>query len=218
MRPAPIPPLFGRDVNRIHCLGVGGMGVAPLAIYLARSGWRVSGQDDAPSPEVETLLAGAGVAIGPLPPECDLVVRSSAVPTSHPAYLAAQERGVACARRGELLAEVVRNKKLVAICGSHGKTTTTAMLVAAAAARQAFPAGFISRRSVQRRDAPAAPGSNEWVVAEVDESDGTIGGFSPEITVIVNLDWDHPDRYGSPADFEEAFAALCSGGPGARCS
>jgi UDP-N-acetylenolpyruvoylglucosamine reductase len=184
------------------------MGVAPLAIYLARSGWLVSGEDDALGPDVEALLAAAGVAIGPLPPECDLLVRSSAVPTSHPAYQAALQRSLTCARRGELLAEVVRDKKLVAVCGSHGKTTTTAMLVALLR-RAGFPAGFISGGLFNDATPPAAPGSNEWVVAEVDESDGTIGGFSPEITVIVNLDWDHPDRYGSPADFEAAFAALC---------
>ena len=62
MRPSPLPRLFGTDVRRIHCLGVGGMGVAPLAIYLARSGWSVSGEDDALSAEVAALLAAAGVA------------------------------------------------------------------------------------------------------------------------------------------------------------
>ena len=112
-------------------------------------------------------------------------------------------------RRGELLAEVARGKKLVAVCGSHGKTTTTAMLVTAL--RQArFPAGFVSGGLFSDDTPPAAAGSNEWLVAEVDESDGTIDGFSPEITVIVNLDWDHPDRYGSLAELEAAFMALCS--------
>jgi UDP-N-acetylmuramate--alanine ligase len=66
MRPSPLPPLFGRDVGRIHCLGVGGMGVAPLAIYLARLGWAVSGEDDALSGEVSALLAAAGVRVAPL--------------------------------------------------------------------------------------------------------------------------------------------------------
>ncbi len=208
MRPAPLPPLFGRAVKRIHCLGVGGMGVAPLAISLARSGWLVSGEDDALGPEVGALLAAGGVAIGPLALDCELVARSSAIATSHPAYRAALERGLTCVRRGELLAEVVRDRKLVAVCGSHGKTTTTAMLVTLLR-RAGFPAGYISGGLFNDATPPSAPGSNEWVVAEVDESDGTIGGFSPEITVMVNLDWDHPDRYGSPADFEAAFGALC---------
>jgi len=185
------------------------MGVAPLAIYLARSGWSVSGEDDALTGAVSTLLAGASVEIGPLPAECDLVVRSSAIPDSHPSFLAAEARGLACVRRGELLAEAVRGKRLVAVCGSHGKTTTTAMLVAVLR-NAGFPAGYIAGGLFNDSTPPAGAGSNEWVVAEVDESDGTIGGFEPEITVIVNLDWDHPDRYLSPADIEAAFAALCA--------
>jgi UDP-N-acetylenolpyruvoylglucosamine reductase len=185
------------------------MGVAPLAIYLARLGWAVSGEDDALSGEVAALLAGAGVKVGSLPGACDLVVRSSAIPDSHPSYAAALSRALPCVRRGELLAEVVRGRKLVAVCGSHGKTTTTAMLVTALR-RAGFPAGYVAGGLFNDSTPPAGAGSNEWVVAEVDESDGTIDRFSPEITVLVNLDWDHPDRYGSPAELEAAFAALCA--------
>jgi UDP-N-acetylmuramate--alanine ligase len=209
MRAAPLPLLFGREVNRIHCLGVGGMGVAPLAIYLARLGWGVSGEDDALSGEVSALLAGAGVRVGPLSDGCDLVARSSAIPDTHPSFTAAVSRGLPTVRRGELLAEVVRGKRLVAVCGSHGKTTTTAMLVTALR-RAGFPAGYVAGGLFNDSTPPAGAGSNEWVVAEVDESDGTIDGFSPEITVLVNLDWDHPDRYGSPAELEAAFMALCA--------
>ena len=208
MRPAPPQSLFGRSVQHIHCLGVGGMGVAPLAIYLARSGWAVSGEDDALNPDVAALLAGAGVALGPLPMGCDLVVRSSAITAEHPAYAAALRAGIPVVRRGELLCEVTGTKKLVAVCGSHGKTTTTAMLVTALR-RAAFPAGYVAGGLFNDATPPAGIGSNEWVVAEVDESDGTIDGFSPEITVIVNFDWDHPDRYRSVDELEAAFGALC---------
>ena len=209
MRPSAPPELFGRRVRRIHCLGVGGMGVAPLAIYLVRSGWRVSGEDDALSHEVSLLLSAAGVELGPLPGDCDLVVRSSAIADSHPSFAASVARGLMAVRRGEMLAEVLRDKRLVAVCGSHGKTTTTAMLVTALG-RAGFPAGYVAGGLFNGPTPPAAVGSSDWVVAEVDESDGTIDRFSPEIAVIVNLDWDHPDRYGSPADLERAFAALCS--------
>jgi UDP-N-acetylenolpyruvoylglucosamine reductase len=185
------------------------MGVAPLAIYLARSGWEVSGEDDAMTREVSLLLSEAGVKLGPLPGECDLVVRSSAVAESHASFAASAARGLTPVRRGELLAEVLRDKKLVAVCGSHGKTTTTAMLVTALRSA-GYPAGYVAGGLFNDSTPPAAVGSNEWVVAEVDESDGTIGRFSPEITVIVNLDWDHPDRYGSLAELERAFAALCA--------
>jgi UDP-N-acetylenolpyruvoylglucosamine reductase len=108
-----------------------------------------------------------------------------------------------------MLAEVVREKKLVAICGSHGKTTTTAMLVAAIRAAN-FPAGYVLGGLFADDTPPARIGSNDWVVAEIDESDGTIDRFAPAITVAVNLDWDHPDFYRQSADLEAAFAALFS--------
>ncbi|HEY4989780.1 MAG TPA: UDP-N-acetylmuramate dehydrogenase [Opitutaceae bacterium] len=208
MRPRSAPSLFGRKVGRIHCLGVGGMGVGPLAIYLARSGWSVSGEDDALTAEVSACLAAAGVSLVGVPADADLVVRSSAIPDTHPSFVSAASRGLQIVRRGELLAEVVRDRKLVAVCGSHGKTTTTAMLVTALR-RAGFPAGYVGGGLFNDATPPAAAGSNEWVVAEIDESDGTIDGFSPEITVLVNLDWDHPDRYGSPEELEAAFFALC---------
>jgi UDP-N-acetylmuramate--alanine ligase len=190
-------------------MGVGGMGVAPLAIYLARSGRSVSGEDDALTGDVAVLLSSAGVRIGPMPEDCELAVRSSAIPDSHPSFGAAASRGVPTVRRGELLAEVSRGKQLVAVCGSHGKTTTTAMLVTALR-KAGFPAGYVAGGLFNDSTPPAGVGSSEWLVAEVDESDGTIDAFSPEITVLVNLDWDHPDRYGSPAELEDAFVALCS--------
>jgi UDP-N-acetylmuramate-alanine ligase len=183
------------------------MGVAPLAIYLAQSGFSVSGEDDALDGGMAALLQRERVAVGPLPADCELVVYSSAIAPTHPVYRAARDRGVPLVRRGEALAEVVRERKLVAVCGSHGKTTTTAML--ATVLRQAnFPAGYVLGGLDNDGAAPARVGSNEWVVAEIDESDGTIGGFAPEITVAVNLDWDHPDHYRRPEDLAAAFAAL----------
>lgn len=183
------------------------MGVAPLAVYLAQIGFAVSGEDDAMTEDVRGLLTRERVAIGALPDACDLVVYSSAIAPAHPVYRAAAARGIPLVRRGEMLAEVARDKKLVAICGSHGKTTTTAMLITALR-RANFPAGYVLGGLFADETAPARAGSNEWVVAEIDESDGTIDAFSPEITVAVNLDWDHPDRYRTLADLERTFAAL----------
>ncbi len=190
------------------------MGVAPLAIYLAQLGFAVTGEDDALTAPVRELLAREGVAVGPVPAKCDLVVYSSAIAKVHPAYVAAVHRGLLLVRRGELLAEVVRDKKLVAVCGAHGKTTTTAMLITALR-RANFPAGYVLGGLFGDDTAPARVGSNDWVVAEVDESDGTIDRFTPELTVVVNLDWDHPDYYRQPADLEATFAALIARNRGA---
>jgi UDP-N-acetylmuramate--alanine ligase len=209
MRNTALPTLFGRDVRRIHCVGVGGMGVAPLAIYLAQHGYQVSGEDDALTDDVRALLLREKVTLSPIANDCELVVYSSAISKMHPAFVAATERSLPLVRRGEMLAEVVRDKKLVAVCGSHGKTTTTALLITAL--RQAnFPAGYVLGGLFNDETAPARVRSNEWVVAEIDESDGTIERFSPAITVTVNLDWDHPDQYRQLADLERTFAALFS--------
>ncbi len=183
------------------------MGVGPLAVYLAQLGFSVTGEDDSPGGEMRAVLSRAGVVVGPMPDACELVVYSSAIAKTHPLYRAAVARGLPLVRRGELLAEVVRDRKLIAVCGSHGKTTTTAMIVSTLRAAQ-FPAGYVLGGLFADDTPPARAGSNEWVVAEVDESDGTIERFSPEITVAVNLDWDHADYYRQPAEIEATFAAL----------
>lgn len=205
-RPEP-PALFGRAVRNIHGIGIGGMGLGPLAIHLAELGFIVTGEDDALADGMRTLLEGAGVIVGPLPDRCDLVVYSSAIAQDHPARIEAARRGMTAVRRGELLAEVTRDKRLVAVCGSHGKTTTAAMLISAL--RKAdFPTGYVLGGLFADGIPPARAGTTDWIVAEVDESDGTIDGFAPELTLAVNLDWDHPDYYRSPEDLEAAFAAL----------
>ena len=208
---AALPRLFGREVTAVHCAGVGGMGVGPLAVYLAQRGFRVSGEDDAMVAPMRAQLERAGVTItgaGQIPTDCQLVACSSAISPAHPVRHAAQARGIPVVRRGELLAEATRDRKLVAVCGSHGKTTTTAMLASALRAA-GFPAGYVLGGLFNDEHlAPGRVGENDWVVAEIDESDGTIAAFSPEITLAVNLDWDHPDHYRTAADLEAAFLAL----------
>ena len=204
----PIPKLFGREIRHLHCVGVGGMGLGPLAIYLAGLGFSVTGEDDALTDAMRPHLERAGIRICPMQDDCELLIYSSAISASHPAALRALEKSVLMVRRGELLAEIVRGKKLVAVCGAHGKTTTTAMLVTALR-KAGFQAGHILG-GLFNDDAlsPAASSDSDWVVAEVDESDGTIGCFSPEITVATNLDWDHPDYYRTPEELASTFAAL----------
>src|SRR5690606_28552203 len=114
---------------------------------------------------------------------------------SHTTMQAAKTRGLQIVRRGEMLAEAVKGKKLAAVCGSHGKTTTSTMLAAALHAA-GFGAGYVLGGLPARGGfPPAAVGTNDWIVAEIDESDGTIAHFSPELTLTVNLDWDHVDHY-----------------------
>jgi UDP-N-acetylmuramate--L-alanine ligase/UDP-N-acetylenolpyruvoylglucosamine reductase len=208
-----LPPLFGCSVRHCHLVGVGGAGMTPLAMLLAQRGWSVSGEDDAITAPAQRWLDQAGVALGPVglvPPQTQLLVYSSAIAPAHPARVVATQLGLPQVRRGELLAELLRDRKLIAIVGAHGKTTTTGLLITALR-RAGFEAGWLLGGLFQDDSVPpAAIDHNGWVVAEIDESDGTIDRFSPEITVATNLDWDHPDYYRQIGDLEATFAALFS--------
>ena len=205
------PRLFDRDVRSVHLAGVGGTGMAPLALCLRQAGLAATGEDDALAPAVRSLLERAGVTVtgpGQAPETCDLLVRSSAIHADHPARVRAAGRGLQEVRRGEMLAELLRGRKLVAVVGAHGKTTTTGMLVTALR-RAGFPCGWLLGGLFADGSLPPGRlGPEEWVVAEIDESDGTIDGFSPEITVLVSLDWDHPDQYAQVGQLAETFRRL----------
>ncbi|MEJ1971296.1 MAG: Mur ligase domain-containing protein [Lacunisphaera sp.] len=167
------PAIFGLAATRLHFIGAGGMGMAPLGLYLARLGFRVSAEDDGWNPGVRTLLerAGATVAMpGALPDDAELVVFSSAVAESHASRRRATALALPQVRRGEMLAEIAKGKKLVAVAGSHGKTTTTAMLITALQ-RAHFPAVGCSvdfsttMRCRRRGPAPATGSSPRWTRA-----------------------------------------------------
>ena len=200
------------NVSSAWMLGVCGMGMGPLAIYMRGEGWAVSGWDDAIVPPMSEFLRAAGVAFcnsfpAGTPPA--LAGHSSAVKEGHALRRLATEKGVRLVRRGELLAERLREKQLVAVCGSHGKTTTCGMLIQALLAT-GTETGYVLGGLFRNADMPPARASrtSPWVVAEIDESDGTINHFAPEIAVAVNLDWDHPDYYRSVEDLEAVFARL----------
>ena len=205
-----LPPLFGRKIRHVHLLGAGGMGMSPLGLYLVQRGFSVSAEDDHWNPATREVLEQAGVkltAVNTAPDATELIVYTSAVTPAHPTRQRAVARGLTQVRRGEMLAMVTRDRRLVAVVGSHGKTTTTAMLITALQ-RAGFECGWVLGGLFHGNALPPARHAGEWVIAEVDESDGTIGNFSPEITLAVNLDWDHADHYPQLADLENAFAAL----------
>ncbi|WP_269540795.1 UDP-N-acetylmuramate dehydrogenase [Cerasicoccus fimbriatus] len=197
--------------DAVFMLGVGGMGMAPLAIYLAEAGVAVTGWDDGLRPEVATLLQRHGVQLSDeLPESPKLVARSSAIGETHELYLEAKQRGARVLRRGELLAEIVAGKKLLAVVGSHGKSTTTGMLIHLLN-QAGYDCGYLLGALFRDDSSPAHFSAlSDWVIAEVDESDGTVEGFSPEITVAVNFDWDHADLYPKESDLRAAFSRLFS--------
>ena len=187
------------------------MGMAPLSIALHDLGHSVIGYDDRLRPRVRQLLIGAGIRVHrerTFPEGVARVIYSSAISSSHPLLREAMRRELPLARRGEMLAELVANRRLAAVVGSHGKTTTTAMLIQILR-RCGHPFSYyMGGLFDDRRRLPSRLHSDGWVVAEVDESDGTIDLFDPEITLILNLDWDHADFFANESAMEEAFSRL----------
>jgi UDP-N-acetylmuramate--alanine ligase len=205
-------------VRRLHFIAIGGAGMSGLALVAKQLGAEVTGSDRAESSYMERLR-GAGIhpQLGHdaenVLPAADVIV-STAVPEDNPELVRARERGQTVLHRGELLAELCAQRRLLAIAGTHGKTTTTAMCIWALRAIGADPAFFLGGElpaaGPDGDPANAGWGNGEWVVAEADESDASFLKLRPEIAVVTNLELDHHSRWGSLAELAEAFAAFAS--------
>lgn len=199
--------------RRLHFIGVGGAGMSGLALVCAELGATVTGSDRSDSSYMERLrAAGLDPVVGHdaanLPEGAEVVV-SSAIAADNPELALARERGVEPIHRGALLAELCAEKRLIAVAGTHGKTTTTAMAVWALRALGADPAFFVGGEvpglGPDGATANAGWGDGEWVVAEADESDGSFLELEPEIAVITNIEMDHHGHWGSIAELRAAF-------------
>jgi UDP-N-acetylmuramate--alanine ligase len=202
--------------RQLHFIGIGGAGMSGLALVCARLGATVTGSDRADSSYMQRLrAAGIEPAVGHeaanLPDGAEVVV-STAIAADNPELRLARERGAEPIHRGALLAELCAEKRLIAIAGTHGKTTTTAMTAWALRAIGAEPAFFVGGEvpglGPDGEAANAGWGEGEWVVAEADESDASFLRLHPEVAVITNVEMDHHSRWGSLAELHEAFAAF----------
>lgn len=199
--------LHGHPVS-IHLVGIGGIGMAGLAELLLSNGHRVSGSDLADNRQVrELLLRGArisqGHAAAQLPRDAALLVRSSAVGDDNAEVREARRRGVPVHRRGEVFAAFLQKRRLVAVCGTHGKTTTSAMLAHLLAETGAgwFVGGESPQLGAVARDAVLG----RPFVAECDESDGTLVHYHPELTLVTNVEFDHMETFDDEAAFLACF-------------
>ncbi|MCC5788542.1 MAG: UDP-N-acetylmuramate dehydrogenase [Opitutales bacterium] len=204
--------LFPKNTRRLFFAGVSGMGMGPLAIVLKQAGYEVFGYDKELSSASRKWLEASGVILSEepvLPAEVDVVIHSSALRREHPLLQAAEKKALPVFRRGEVLAAFTRTRKLIAVVGSHGKTTTTGLLVHYLE-KAGFSFSYLMGALFQGGEKPPARfcAESEWLIAEVDESDGTIEDFYPEITLVLNLDWDHCDQYPAPEDLGETFRRL----------
>ena len=186
-----------------------------LARILAAWGYRVTGSDAFPSNLVEQLQSeGIDVQIGhedtANAAAADLIVATAAVRPTNPEIHAAKERGTPVIKRAELLGMLANARTCVAVAGSHGKSTTSGMLVTALQAVGRDPSYAVGA-VVGSTGTNAAPGSGEAMVVEADEYDYSFLWLKPEFAIITNIDYDHPDLFPDQPTYDRAFVRFVQG-------
>jgi UDP-N-acetylmuramate--alanine ligase len=199
-------PFAGR---RLHFIGIGGAGMSGLALVARALGADVTGSDRANSSYCERLrAAGIEPVIGHdaanLPAGAEVVV-STAIPDDNPELAAARAGGAAVLHRGDLLGELSRMKRTIAVAGTHGKTTTASMAALALRECGRDPA-FLIGGELRAAGTNAGWGAGEWAVIEADESDGSFLKLARDVAVVTNVELDHHATYRSLGDLEKAFA------------
>ena len=199
-------------VKRLHFVGIGGIGMSGLAELLKSVGLEVTGSDLALS-ETTLRLKSLGIQVhqghrAENMSGADVVIYSSAVNESNPEVAAARSAGLPVIKRAEMLAEVMRVKRGIAISGAHGKTTTTSMTGAILMAAGLDPTIIVGGR--MREVGTARLGHGEYLVAEADEFDRSFLALSPMLAVVNNIDLEHLDTYRDLADIQETFAPRSS--------
>ncbi len=195
-------------IQRIHFVGIGGIGMSGIAEVLLNLGYKISGSDLKPSAVTQRLAAlGATVFEGHADANvtgADVVVTSSAVSVINPEVAEARRLHIPVIPRAEMLAELMRLKYGIAIAGMHGKTTTTSMIAAVLAAGGLDPTVVVGGR-VDAMGSNARLGKSQYLVAEADESDRSFLKLTPIISVVTNIDREHMDCYHDMRDVRRTF-------------
>ncbi|MGB9873751.1 MAG: UDP-N-acetylmuramate--L-alanine ligase, partial [Hydrogenobacter sp.] len=208
--------MFRERIKRFHFVGIGGIGMSGIAQILLEMGYEVSGSDIRENKNIELLRRkGAKVFIGHKEEnvrQVDVVVYSSAIPENNPEILQAKKMGLPVISRGDMLAELFRLKEGIAVCGSHGKTTTTSMI-----AHVVYEAGYdptvIVGGVLQKFGSNARFGKDQLIISEADESDGSFLKLIPTVAVITNIDKEHLGYYKDIEDIKNAFLRFANSVP-----
>jgi len=207
-----LPP----ELARVHMVGIGGAGMSGIARILLDRGGQVSGSDAKESRGVAALRArGASIAIGHDAANLDLlpggatavITTHAAIPSTNAELVEARRRAVPVLLRPAVLAKLMAGHRTVMVTGTHGKTTTTSMLVVALQ-HSGFDPSFAVGGDLGEAGTNAHHGSGEVFVAEADESDGSLREYEPDVAVVTNVEADHLDFFGSAAAYSEAFDAF----------
>ena len=207
MKPLPISHKLPLNVGILHFIGIGGIGMSGIAEVLHNLGYKVQGSDASDSYNTQRLKEkGINVFIGHKAEHVEnasVIVISSAIRADNPEMVAARALRLPVVRRAEMLAELMRFKIAIAVGGTHGKTTTTALTAAMLEAANLQPT-VINGGIINSRGTNAYLGAGEWMVVESDESDGSFLRLPATIAIVTNIDPEHLDHYGS---FDNAKAA-----------
>ncbi|MCY2926071.1 MAG: Mur ligase domain-containing protein, partial [Planctomycetota bacterium] len=200
--------------RRVHLIGIGGSGMCALAEVLLAQKALVTGSDMAGGEVVERLTkAGATIAIGQrpenLPDPCDLVVCSAAIHPQNPEVLAAKARGLEVIKYSQMLGRLMRQKLGIAVAGTHGKSTTSAMIAYALYMDGADPS-FIVGAVVDQLGTPSGAGAGPHFVAEACEFDRSFLNLDPTCSLILNIEEDHLDCYQDLDGIIEAFRSFAA--------
>ncbi len=197
-------------MKRVHFIGIGGSGLSAIARLLKESGYEVTGSDQAPSQfALDLQTQGVTVYIGHHPRNignAEMVIMSSAVKADNPEVEAAKKAGIPVYKRSDFLGQLMEKKTGIAVAGTHGKTTTTAMIAWMLYAMKRDPS-FIVGGTLNNLKVNAHAGAGEAFVIEADEYDKMFLGLKPQIAVVTNLEYDHPDCFPT---FEDMYAAFQS--------
>src|SRR5260221_3977109 len=195
-------------IQRIHFVGIGGIGMSGIAEVLLNLAYKVSGWDLKSSAVTQRLASLGAVTFEGHRAEnitgAEVVVTSSAIARDNPEVTSARAQHIPVIQRAEMLAELMRLKYGIAIAGMHGKTTTTSMVAAVLAAGGLDPTAVVGGR-VDAMGSNARLGRSQYLVAEADESDRSFLKLSPILAVVTNIDREHMDCYRSMHDVKRAF-------------
>jgi UDP-N-acetylmuramate--alanine ligase len=198
-------------LRSVHFIGIGGAGMSGIAQVLHRRGFRVTGSDLKPSRYVSLLeREGVPVAIGHKASNLDspdVVVISSAIPAHNVELQEARRQGLPIVKRAQALAWLVSAGRGIAVCGTHGKTTTTSM-IARVLVEGGYDPTFLVGGELNDMGSNARHGDGEFVVCEADESDGSLLCLHPEVAVVTNIELDHHSHYLHLEDMQEVFRAF----------
>jgi len=210
----PTEPVPAARLGRVHFIGIGGAGMSGIARIMLARGIEVSGSDAMASAVLDDLHAqGARVHVGHAGGNlgdlgaADTLVVSSAIRADNPELAEATRRGMRVLHRAAALASVMAGRRIIAVAGTHGKTTTTSMLTTVLRDCGADP-GYVIGGVLNETGLGAEDGAGMDFVAEADESDGSFLLLSPDVAIITNVEADHLDNYASLADIKTAFTTF----------